>query len=341
MGMTSITKVTRLAIFDELRVRATRWWGRLREDEFLERLYNLDQLPSTDARHHTAREDIIQHTVRWSDWEPHWVFQDPRFQLMEDDALFVAFLAAMVHPMVRADADEARDLVNLVNQHLAADGWHLAEVSRISGRPVFEPRATGVAYVAPIPRTAEVFESAYVHRQISRMQEAVHGHPELAIGTAKEWLETTCKTVLAELGADIADGEMPGLVKSTLKALPPDMSGAADPKRPQNAIERLLGNLSGLGAAVAEVRNACGTGHGQHAGTGDLQPTYALLVVNATIAIVTYIVGRYESIMPSTAAATSTAPPMALPDVSYPSERGLEGTIEPVDLEVEKERESK
>jgi len=52
----------------------------------------------------------------------------------------------------------------------------------------------------------------------------------------------------------------------------------------------------------------------QHADTGDLQPIYALLVVNATIALATYIVSRYESIQPSAADAAPTGA-MALPGV--------------------------
>ena len=40
------------------------WHGRLDDIEFLQRLYNLDELPSYDSRYHTAKGDIATH-VEW------------------------------------------------------------------------------------------------------------------------------------------------------------------------------------------------------------------------------------------------------------------------------------
>jgi hypothetical protein len=39
-------------------------------------------------------------------------------------------------------------------------------------------------------------DSAYSSRQVTRMEEAIESDPELAIGTAKEFIETMCKTIL-------------------------------------------------------------------------------------------------------------------------------------------------
>lgn len=53
----------------------------MKEIEFLGKLYNLKQLPSTDERFKNAEEDIQQHTVNYSDYQEGWVFEDKRFEL--------------------------------------------------------------------------------------------------------------------------------------------------------------------------------------------------------------------------------------------------------------------
>jgi len=69
-------------------------YGRLGETEFLSRVWDLDSMPSTDARFSNATGDIWQHTVNNEDWEPGWVFSDARFNLMRgDDETFLRFLS--------------------------------------------------------------------------------------------------------------------------------------------------------------------------------------------------------------------------------------------------------
>ncbi|MEO6773179.1 MAG: hypothetical protein ABI467_09160, partial [Kofleriaceae bacterium] len=70
-----ITSLTRR----ELRDLITKTWhGRLTPTEFLQRIYDLDALPSNDDRWQTYREDIEQHAERHEDWVPGWIFLDER-----------------------------------------------------------------------------------------------------------------------------------------------------------------------------------------------------------------------------------------------------------------------
>ncbi len=50
------------------------------------------------------------------------------------------------------------------------------------------------------------YDAPELHRQIERMRDAVNDAPTLAIGTAKELIETICKTILAERGVPVNDG---------------------------------------------------------------------------------------------------------------------------------------
>lgn len=67
----AISDVTRKEIFDYLRLSGTSYHGARSEIDFLDQLYNLDELPSFDGRsaYNTARKDIYQHMVNNRDWE--------------------------------------------------------------------------------------------------------------------------------------------------------------------------------------------------------------------------------------------------------------------------------
>ena len=135
-----VTSVTRRDLFDFLRDEAEPWWGRLDEITFLDHLYDLDSLSSTDRRHATAREDIGWHRLANDDWDDAWVFSDPRFQLADgSDQVLLEFLAYMTHPVVQPDTGKAMGLVTRLNSLLSPDGWELRATGFVSGRPVYAP----------------------------------------------------------------------------------------------------------------------------------------------------------------------------------------------------------
>jgi hypothetical protein len=139
-----ITEVTRRQIIDYIITSRYSWSGRLSEEEFLSRLYDLEQLPSNDSRFSTASGDIWQHCVRNNDWDGDWVFHDRRFNLLRSsDEDFLRFLCEMINPIVRPDQSAVSELLAEFNSALAQDGWEIFESKRISGRPVFAARKIG------------------------------------------------------------------------------------------------------------------------------------------------------------------------------------------------------
>jgi hypothetical protein len=154
-GTLKITVVTRLGIFDYLRGEAGPWWGRLDEMDFLEGLYDLDELPSIDRRFATARHDIVQHRINNPlDWPDDWIFEDPRFELLDGpDEVLLAFLARLVHPEVQPDVDQSTLCVQELNRLLGPDGWTLRPLEFLSGRPIYTPlpaQPTGPLVSLPI-----------------------------------------------------------------------------------------------------------------------------------------------------------------------------------------------
>ncbi|WP_162788583.1 hypothetical protein [Amycolatopsis albispora] len=136
-----ITDVTRRRLIEGLAAAA--WYGALNEIEFLDRLYNLDTLPSTDSRYTTARQDIIQHCIANYDWPDDWIVDDERFGLASSDNALLQFLAEMLHPAVRTSLAEVEQLHTFLNQTLIHDGYEIVQVDAISGAPVFAGRRIG------------------------------------------------------------------------------------------------------------------------------------------------------------------------------------------------------
>jgi hypothetical protein len=135
---TSISEASRRDIFDYLSILDRSWHGRFNDREFLARLFDLDALPSTDRRCASAAADIATHTESFDDWTPDWVFSDPRFNLLRcSDEELLRFLVETVHPVVRQDAEEGREMAQKYNSVLANDGWEIREAGAMAGRPVF------------------------------------------------------------------------------------------------------------------------------------------------------------------------------------------------------------
>lgn len=114
------------------------YYGRLSEIEFLNRIYDLNSLPSYDDRFENAERDIWQHTVNNDDFEDGWVFEDDRFELQNgEDEVLLKFLCAVFHPAVRDEKGYWKDFLDEINGLLRNDGYELYSESKISGRDVY------------------------------------------------------------------------------------------------------------------------------------------------------------------------------------------------------------
>jgi hypothetical protein len=236
------------------------------------------------------------------DWDDYWVFSDPRFELASGpDEVLLGFLAQMVHPVVQPDAERGQEIVNELNRLLAPDGWVLKPYRQMSGRPVYGAARTGTGPSPAIDFAHEVatrIEAEHISQQITRMEGAVDADPELAIGTAKEFVESVCKSILddREIDHDTKD-DLPALVRKTTKALqltPDDIDANS---RAADTIKRMLMNLTTIVQGSAELRNAYGTGHGKSKAQGRqrLKPRHARLAVGAAATLGVFLYETHEA----------------------------------------------
>lgn len=270
------------------------WCGRLEEPEFLARLFDLQSLPSTDGRYDNAVGDIWQHRVNNFDWDDDWIFYDKRFGLLTgDDEVFLRFLCETIHPVVRPDVTEAERYSQMYNQILLNDGFQLVERTRLSGKPVYVGRYVGIGATPGVSAARDVLggtDPGYVAQQITRMDVAVINDPSLAIGTAKELVETCCKTILTDRGIEFSrNADLPELVKLTSKELELTPADIPDKAKAADTIKRLLSNLATITQGVAELRNHYGTGHGKTADAKGLQSRHAKLAVGAASTLAVFL----------------------------------------------------
>ncbi len=290
-----ITELTRRTIFDALRVGKYFWAGKLDEVEFLARVFDLTSLPSRDPRHSDMEGDILRHRS-WNpeDWPDDWVFGDSRLDLLHvPDELFLKFLCEMVHPVVRDDA-KADEMVTMFNRYLAPDGYRLAVVDTISGHRIFSwelALAGADGALDDARRIANQLSSGHITAQITRMRANIVQDAPLAIGSAKEFVESICKGILdARQSPRTGKEDFPALVTMTREALGLKVNPKSDV-----TLKSMLGALGTMTNAIAELRGQVGTGHGGAPETEAPPAGVARLAVNAAVALGVFVWETHEA----------------------------------------------
>jgi len=154
---------------------------------------------------------------------------------------------------------------------------------------------TGGPSLDDLKQKADTLNANHLAEQIRRMKDSVETDPALAIGTAKELIETCCKTILAERGKTLTGSpDIPTLTKETLKELKLVPEGIPNAARGADVIKRILSNLSTVGHGLAELRGLYGTGHGQHGTTAGLAPRHAKLAVGAAATLAMFLFETHE-----------------------------------------------
>lgn len=295
-----IPRSTRQNIFDGLKIEKISWCGSVGEIEFLQRLYDLEKLPSNDSRFEDAAGDIWQHRINNPmDWEDDWIYDDARFTLLNGPTItFLRFLCEVVHPVVRPDRNESLRLVKLFNDQLRKDGWQLLEEDLIAGRPRYHARRIAIVGDRSVSRAksvADALQAGWMQKEIERLENSIERDPALAIGTAKELVETCCKSILTTRNvAFLRTADLPELTKLLTKELKLVPAEVSDKAKGLETIRLILRNLSALTQYLAELRGLYGSGHGRDGKHRGLQPRHARLAVGAAVAFIDFVTETHQ-----------------------------------------------
>lgn len=173
----------------------------------------------------------------------------------------------------------------LMHGHEARYTEHLRHSLRRDGY-VTDPETGHIVSAGPqfaAGSLAGLKDASGIREQLDRIQRAIADDPALAVGSAKELIESTAKVVLAERGLPVSDkADLPELVRQAQQALGLHPGSVAPGPDSTDAVKRILGGVSTIAAGLAELRNrGYGTGHGPAGARVGLRPRHAHLAVNA------------------------------------------------------------
>lgn len=267
----------------------------------------------------SERRELISRVTRrhFREWLVGWT-------LREIDDLFTShgFEQAFIPPEFLPNGQRR----SAVEQFYESINWsspeHVTRVLRIYEDIIFKIQDRSLPYVAELFRYLErdgyVLEgnslvakgganglspaviaslgSKHLAEHIQRIERSLADDPAQAIGSAKELLESTLKTILEGMGLAYGqDDDIPKLLKSTQAALDLAPSGVHAEKRGGDIIKRTLSNLGSVAIGIAELRNLYGTGHGKGRSHKGLSVRHARLAVSASAALCMFLLETYEA----------------------------------------------
>ena len=149
---------------------------------------------------------------------------------------------------------------------------------------------TAAARLSDTKAIAQRFDRQHIIEQILRIEASIDGDPALAIGTAKELVESCFKTVLAGHALEYSkNDDLPQLSKKVFKAMKLVPDDIPDSAKGAETIRRILSNLATIVQGVAELRGLYGTGHGKDGRAKGISPRHARLAVGAASTLVNFL----------------------------------------------------
>lgn len=222
-----ITVKIRQAIADEMQMAGRSYSGKMEEPAFLNKIFNLRSLPCSryESRFDNAYDDIYQHTVmNPGDYSDDWIYTDSRINLLHvDDKIYLDFLSQTLHPLVRSEEASIEQLLRIYNKNLSEVDIEITKVDEQYGKPIFSyvnMSSANTNLGAKKIQIKKYLDTAYINSKIDLMNSAVINSTDLAIGTAKDLLETACKSILKQKGVTYdRNWDLNWLVKETINQL--------------------------------------------------------------------------------------------------------------------------
>lgn len=105
--------------------------------DFLEMIWELHTMPSTDGRFQSAYDDAWQHLVRNYDWDYEYVFTERFPSTYKDEETFKKFVSFSVHPSLFPNEEQRRQFVETISTELGRYGYRLIGIDYFEQRIVY------------------------------------------------------------------------------------------------------------------------------------------------------------------------------------------------------------
>jgi hypothetical protein len=226
-------------------------------------LREIDDLwASEDFERVTTQVQDNQRITRWQNYEA---------QVDWSSLASVKRFMRVIEQLVRLDL--STDDVDEVKRRLARDGWEF------DARGVLTWTAPAEELLPELSGLSGLRSAAGVQEAFSRISLLMESDPAGTVGSVKELIEATAKTVLEHLDVEHGDDDLPRLIRATQEALGLHPTAIRNDVDGSESIKKVLGGLSGVAIGLTELRNSDGSGHGRTRGTR-LTARHARLAVN-------------------------------------------------------------
>lgn len=146
-----------------------------------------------------------------------------------------------------------------------------------------------------LQNATDLLDKTHFQEYIDRIKKSITEDVGLAIGSTKELVESTLKTILNRLEIPFdKNDDIPKLLKSVQKALELVPDDVDEAKKGSDIIKVLLNNLGQVVIKLTELRNLYGTGHGKENARKGLNERHAKLAVGAGITLSTFLLETFE-----------------------------------------------
>lgn len=254
-------------------------------DEFDAAKIDCDSMynPAVSGQRRTLVEQYYR-TVRWDTWH-----DVKKILQVFENTLHAAEYAIKGMSWSESESKRLQGEFERMVHFLAKDGFTYAE-GRINA-------GIGTPRLDTIKEAVTQFDAKHLADQIRRIEQSIETDPALAIGTAKELVETCCRTILEARGKPVEGmPELSGLTKDTLKELKLIPDNIPTQAKGSETIKRLLSNLATVTQGLAEIRNLYGSGHGRDGKSATLKPRHAKLAVGAASTLVTFLFETHKEV---------------------------------------------
>lgn len=174
-------------------------------------------------------------------------------------------------------------LVKILNR----DGWNIDEQSRIVKID------SAKRQVITLPYLDQLKDSGGIEEVIHRLEILIDEDPPGVVGTSKELMEATAKTLLHELDIPFSSrDDFPKLVNKIQEALSLSPANVDADLDNSTSLRKVLSGLSQIAMGINEIRNYKGSGHGRHVGS-KLSKRHARLCMNVSLTWCELILDTY------------------------------------------------
>jgi WD40 repeat protein len=139
-------------------------------------------------------------------------------------------------------------------------------------------------------------DTEHLQAYIDRINASVESDPSVAIGTTKELIEATLKTILNgySFEHDNKQDDIPKLLKKVQQVLMLVPSEIDSSKKGSDIIKKVLNNLGYIATGIAELRNLYGSGHGKGEKLQGITSRHARLVVGSGTTLCAFLLETCE-----------------------------------------------